>query len=701
MSTYSTAALKSIAVAVALTWSAAALAQQPPAADKKSAAGDADAVELEGVKVVGEWLGGHSERDVRRYPGARNLVGERELRHSGARNLEEGLRQSPGVQVRDETGLGILPNIGIRGLNPMRSERVMVLVDGVPIALAPYTGTGLSLFPVTPETVERIDVVRGGVAVRYGPNNVGGVINIISQPIPREKQAVLKEQLIVAESSRRLYSDTYARFGGFVTQDLGLQLQLNYQTGSGERDHSDTRVSNLQIDGVWLPGNDSEVKAQLQYYAADADLPGALTPAAYAASRKQSQRPFDAFNGKTWRGSVSYTKFFDDDSEFNWVNFAHTSGREFAFGQPFDPASGTTSVSTSPRDFKVGGTEARQTWRFRTAGVTHTLTLGGRLVREEVDFIVDNRSLATGVTTRPRDWRFETDALAAYVSDRLSFYNGRLELTPGARFERVDTDFRNNQNASANSNRSQEVLPGMTLGYYLTRSAYVFANANRSLRPPQVAQVTLFGGDVASEVAWNYEAGGRFKVLPSLELTGTAFMIDFRDQIEFDRSTLRFRNLGETRHQGVELGAVWKPAGMPGTTFKTNYTQVNAEQRTGANAGKDVPFASRHGLNLSADYRTGPYGFNVNGFYQSDAFSDAANTAAESPNGGAGKIPEYWVWNAALTYDTKVGGRPTTFGLAANNLFDEDYFFRGVDVSPIGRVPAPRRAFILSVRTSL
>lgn len=661
----------------------------------------AEAVMLEPVKVEGEWLGSATEQDVRRYPGARTVLGEQELERSGARNLEEALRQAPGVQVRDETGLGILPNIGVRGLNPLRSERAMVLVDGIPLALAPYTGTGLSLFPVTPEMVDRIDLVRGGMAVRYGPNNVGGVINIITRPIPRQPGATIKQQLTIAESTGNGFSDTYLRMGGFVTPDLGLQVQANLQTGQGERDHSETDVRNLQLNGLWLPGNDAELKAQLQYYKADAELPGALTPAAFDADRTKSQRPFDSFKGETWRGSLAYTKFSGDNAEFNWINFAHKSGREFAFGQPFDPGVATTGVSTSPRDFTVAGTEPRQTWRFNTGGVTHTLTIGGRYVREEVDFIVDNRTLSTNVVTRPRDWRFETDALAGYVSDKLSFHDGRIEVTPGVRLERVDTDFRNNQNGATNNNLIKEVLPGLTLGYHATRRTFLFANANRSLRPPQVAQVTRSGGDVASEVAWNYEVGGRFSPLPALDVTATAFRIDFDDQIEFDRSALLFRNLGETRHQGVELEASWKPHLIRGTTFKTNYTLVDTEQRAGAFSGKEVPFAAKHSLNLSADYQTGPYRFAVNGFYQSSAFSDPANTAAESANGGVGKIPSYWVWNAALTYDLKIDTRPVTLSIAANNIFDEDYFFRGVDVSPLGRVPAPGRSFLISMKMDI
>ena len=42
-----------------------------------------------------------------------------------------------------------------------------------------------------------------------------------------------------------------------------------------------------------------------------------------------------------------------------------------------------------------------------------------------------------------------------------------------------------------------------------------------------------------------------------------------------------------------------------------------------------------------------------------------------------------------------VGGNNLEIAVAVNNLLDEEYYFRGVDVSPVGRLPAPGRSFIL------
>lgn len=538
-----------------------ASAQDRPADEKQ------DAIQLDAVKVGGDWLGGGTEQAAKTYPGARTVVGEPELRRTGARNIEDSLRQVPGVRVQDETGTGLLPNIGVRGLNPTRSERAQVLVDGIPLALAPYTGTGLSLFPVTPETIERIDVVRGGAAVHYGPNNVGGVINMITKPIPSKTGFTAREQLTIGGDTGNVLTDTYLRAGGFVTPDLGLQAQFNALAGDSWRAHSNTKAYNLLLNGDWFITDRDQIKGSVQYYKADADLPGALTPSVYARDRTQSQRPYDAFEGKTWRGSLAYSHVFANDGEFSWTTFGHVSNRTFTFSAPTNPSAPITTVSTSPRDFRTGGTEPRYTWLMQTGPVSHKMTVGGRYVREEVDFIVDNLTLRTGRTARGRDWRFQTNGYAGYASDTLGLLSERLKITPGVRYERVVSDFRDLVTGQASGNRATEWLPGLDVGLQATDWLFAFANIHKSLRPPQVAQVTR-GGAVGNEVAWNYEAGMRLTPLPGVETTLTGFRIDFKDQIEFESSTQRYRNLGETRHQGVELEAGWKPAVLPGASLK-------------------------------------------------------------------------------------------------------------------------------------
>lgn len=652
---------------------------------------------LPAVTVPSDWLGAPTEAAARKHPGARNVVTEEGLREKGARTLEDALRQVPGATVADESGTGVLPNIGLRGLNPLRSEQVLLLQDGIPMTLAPYGQTGASLFPLTLQSVEATDVARGGVAVHYGPNNVGGVVNFITRRIPAKTAITASETLAFARSGRIL-SDSYFRAGGFVNDKLGVQLQANVIEGEGERAHSDTSVQNLMLDAEWFPTDRSELRAGIQRYITRNELPGALTPRAYVQDRTQSTRPLDRFDGDTTRGHLTYKQELGDGAEFTWKNFGHRSRRVFAFGNSTDADAASTQLQTSPRDFVVYGTEPSVS--FSVAGaVPQKIMLGMRYMREEVDYKVDSRNLATGAYRVTRDWRFENDAYAAYLSDTFSLLQDRLKITPGVRHEDVRLSYRNNATDAQTQDTTKDWLPGLDIGFQATPDVFLFANAHRSLRPVQFTQIT-FGGDLAAERAKNYEAGMRWAARPDLDLAATAFRFRFDNKLEFVNQATGFRNLGQAVHQGVELEAKWRPRAWKGLEFGASYTNVDTEQQSGAFRGNELPYAPRHQLALDTTWRSGGWTWNLNGHYQSAMFSDGANTEAENATGSVGRIPSYWLWNAQVGYAFKWAGTAMKAGLAINNLFNRDYYFRGVDYSQ-GRMPQPGRTVMATLQVDL
>jgi Fe(3+) dicitrate transport protein len=69
-------------------------------------------VELDALTVQGDWIGVSTEEEIKVYPGSRSLLEREALQESGALNLEDALRSVPSIQILDETGTGILPNIG-------------------------------------------------------------------------------------------------------------------------------------------------------------------------------------------------------------------------------------------------------------------------------------------------------------------------------------------------------------------------------------------------------------------------------------------------------------------------------------------------------------------------------------------------------------------------------------------------------------
>jgi Fe(3+) dicitrate transport protein len=317
---------------------------------------------------------------------------------------------------------------------------------------------------------------------------------------------------------------------------------------------------------------------------------------------------------------------------------------------------------------------------------------GARFVKEQVSFDVNRLTLASNDYNEVRNWNFDTEAVALYFSDSIALLDDRLTITPGVRYEDVNTDFEDRINNTEDENNTDKFLPGLTVGLQATDSLFLFANAQRSLVPVQTAQVTR-EGDVANELAWNYEIGARSQVTNNVSVSGTLFRIDYDDQIQFNRTDSVFENLGETRHEGIELTADWQATSN--LALGVGYTYLDTEQLNGENKGNELPNAPEHHISAHLNYVKGPWQASLTGLHVSESYSDAANTEEETANGSAGELPAYTLVNTRLSRDFNLGGNNLEVAFAVNNLLDEEYYFRGVDVSPIGRLPAPGRSFIL------
>ncbi|MCQ4325232.1 TonB-dependent siderophore receptor [Stutzerimonas stutzeri] len=692
-------------IGLSLSLLALAIAQTASAAQDTRASESQDKpAHLAPLVIQGDVLGQASDEEVRTYAGSRSVVEAEDLRKASVRGLDDALQRVPGVKIFDETGTGVLPQLSVRGLYESRSGRVQALVDGIPLALGPYGQTSLSLFPQTLATVERIDVVRGGAAVQYGPNNVGGVINFISPPIPTEWETTLQERATFAAGGRQLW-DSYIGTGGRVTDNFALQLDLNTLTGEYGREHSETEVQNYRLRGLWDIDDTRSLSFGLQRYIADVDLAGALSVADYKDDPRQSTRELDRFEGDTDRVWATWNQYLGsfgpfDSVEFSWTNFVQHSYRNFIVGLPFTPDASPATLQDAPRDFRVWGSEPRLSLSIDGDTVSQTWVLGARLVREDVDFKVNREDLNTGVRSEFRDWTFDDKGEAAYISNAISLLDGRLTITPGMRYEHATMEYEGKVNGVTQKPQkkvAEEWLPGLSIGYQLNDQWFLYADAQRSLRMPQITSI-VYDGDVAAELAWNYETGVRFTPWNGLRIDAGVYRIDFKDQIEYNATTTRFENLGSTRHQGLETQLFWTPEAMPQLDLHASYAYLDAEQRAGQFADNEVPFSSKHQFAIDGRYRFAEHWtYSLDGLYVSSAFTDAANSEDENASASVGKIPGYWLWNTALEREFRLrDGDVLTTSVGISNLFDREYYFRGMDTSPWGRQPAPGRTLTLA-----
>src|SRR5207253_11507925 len=93
------------------------------------------------------------------------------------------LAQVPGIYSRGEDGMGLRPNIGLRGVNPDRSKKVTLLEDGILFGPAPYSAPAAYFFPLMTR-MQSVRILKGPAAIQHGPQTVGGSLELITRDIP-------------------------------------------------------------------------------------------------------------------------------------------------------------------------------------------------------------------------------------------------------------------------------------------------------------------------------------------------------------------------------------------------------------------------------------------------------------------------------------------------------------------------------------
>lgn len=671
-----------------------------------------DPIQLLPLEVIGR-----SPRVYKKLPGAVSRLESEIVGLIQPIGMQELLEMVPGVNGYADDGFANSRlSIGIRGLNPRRSSRVLVLEDGVPIQPALYVYPNMYYNPPA-ERINEVEIIKGSSAIRFGPHTMGGVINYTTR---RPGNGAGSTVQLTGGSNG--YSSVFAEISGFGPDAVKSDIQLLYKGGDGFRQNNDFDQVNGTIKSHFFLSDRKilNIKANVNFENSKATYTG-LTEYSFATDPNFNPKEDDNF--KVFRTSldVLYTNEITRNLMGNTTVYMSYFDRRWwreddIFVRPSSLESGNlTAVPyfiTSDlvrvgngqsnfgilRTFYVGGAE--QNYTFRHESGEFRAGIRGHWERfiddKKVGDVPDARDgvYFTGSEDDPtivgQSHHYETVALSLYLQEQ--YERGQLTLSPGLRFELFRQDQVNRLRGSILSDKVTYVLlPGLGINYAVG-DYNLFGGIHRGYTPPSsgTLRVTNFGQDVNSggldlkaEKSWNMEAGLRtWRSGLRLEIAG--YWIKINDLVAAGRGTA-FKNLGKVQTYGVEAGGSIVLSryakALPDINFAYAYLKTDIESgrvisgRLAGNVevdlkGMELPYAPEHTLTLGLSKRVGRLNLRADWRYVAEVFTDFENLTETLNRGDTGPVPSYSILNASGEY----GITPNwTVSVSGKNVLDEVY----------------------------
>ncbi|MGB3269575.1 MAG: catecholate siderophore receptor Fiu [Rhodanobacter sp.] len=683
-----------------------------------------------------------------------SIIGRDLIQQQGATTLTEALRNSPGVGTfyageNGSTSTG--DTLYMRGFDSSGS----IFVDGV---------RDLGSISRDVFNIEQIEVTKGPDGTEYGRTAPTGAINMVSKR-PQLDSAVSGSLSYGSANQKRATADWNQAIGGGAAFRLNVMGQDSGVPGRDQVENNRWGVAPSLAFGLG-----SATRVYLDYLHVKQDnVPdgGVSTIGLPGYSSPDPTRPFLADAPKVDPGNFYGTRQDHDDVEADMFTaiVEHAFSEDLAlhdtlrWGRTYqdylltsftataahlltpDPADPSTwTVARSNPNFKhqtnrILTNQTNLTANFTTGAVTHNLSTGIELSREEVASLglaalddstwppanlyrpdPDQGGLVYGGTGAYGNGR--TDTIAAYVFDTLKF-GEHWQLNAGARLDHYNTTFtstdvcggRRGPDCGGNPTgtvvpsvdaRISDNLPNYKLGvlYKPTASGSVYANVAMSQEPPGGNSLTLSNStrsadqpNLDPQKARTVELGTKWSVLnDKLLLSGALYRTTVSNDLVQDPTDGLYYQVGKKRVQGVEITAVGKLT--DNWAVSTGYTRMDAKVIRGSavtsDGSADLPYTPTSAFTAWTTYRL-PFNLTLGGGARHNGgMKRGSDGAVGTPAFTRG----YWVFDAMASFEVN-----THLDLQLNvyNAFDRHYV-AAINKSGYRYTPAMPRSAMLTAQ---
>lgn len=640
----------------------------------------ADTQRLPTIQVVA------SEGDlyaVSQQTGAVSIVSAEQIEMIQPRSTEDILKRVPGVYVKPEEESAVVVNVGIRGLSAA-DYKTTVLEDGVPVAAGLFVGNARYYNPRA-SRIDSVEVLKGASALRYGPGNVGGVINY------RTKQPKDGISIDTSIGSWNSTSTTIELGGSSPNKDSVFGAILSHDKSDGFMDKGYESKDAVIKAGTAI-GDNQSIGIKFTHYENDANISyRGLFLNDYNNKTDQNPAPDDYFLTERDSFDINHRWDITDGMRLESLFYWSEMNRDYwRFGVDNTASAAakrwvyTDTLDGNNRSFQRYGAETRLTAENQLAGMTGEAEIGLRLLTEKM---FDQKIRATRVT--PRTGTLTTDridsaeSIALYAQNRFDLTD-QLSVTPGLRAEHYSQKRVDLQSGDSAKTDNTEIMPGLGMTFQLTPAAQVYGSVYQAFSPALNSDSLdgLQDQQLDAEKSVSVEIGIRgSQDQMSYELT--AFRMDFDNQIIPANSNSNFQstNGGKTLHQGLEAALGYELSN--GLEMFANVTWLADAEFKGDRFDKNGGLTARDGNritytpewvgNLGFAYEMNNLRTQLSANYMDTQFTDTLNTTAISENTSGfftGKLASYTTVDLNSRY--RISDQLEVYG-SIKNLLDKHY----------------------------